>query len=95
MLRILEVPELSRESHPELFSGLEVIADEFPHGWSVIVRPGDDLFLEIDLTAPSGQRRKRLLKDQTASGIQTVLRRLLREAQEIERLVDGVLAAHK
>jgi hypothetical protein len=95
MLRIIEVPELSRESHPELFSGLDVIADEFSNGWSVIVAPGNDVFLEIELTAPSGQRRKRLLKDQTASGIQTVLRRLQQEAQEIERLLDAALAALK
>jgi hypothetical protein len=95
MLRILEVPEISRGSHPGLFTGLEVIADEFESGWSVIVTPGNDVFLEIEVKAPSGQTRKRLLKDQTASGVQTVMRRLQQEAQEIERLLDAALAAHK
>jgi hypothetical protein len=92
MLRIVEVPGISKAGHPDLFGGLEAMAGEFPNGWFVIVTPGNNVFLEVKLTAPSGQSRKRLLKDQTALGVQTLLRRLHLEAKAIQHALRSALA---
>jgi hypothetical protein len=45
MLRIVQVPGISKESHPDLFDGPEAIAGEFPNGSFVVVTPGNNVFL--------------------------------------------------
>jgi hypothetical protein len=58
MLKIVEFAEVSKETHPDLFRGIEAIAKEFPNGWSATITTGDTVFLEIKLTAPAGNSRR-------------------------------------
>lgn len=66
---------VSKETHPEVFRGIEAIASEFPDGWYVHLIAGDDTdLLEIKLT---GHSHLRLVAErQTSEDVQKGLRDL-------------------
>jgi predicted ATPase len=65
---------VSKETHPQIFDGIEAISEEFPDGWLVHLTPGSRDSIEVKLTA---QRRQMLEgEDETKQGIQKVLRRM-------------------
>ena len=65
---------VSKETHPEVFRGIEAIASEFPDGWYVHLIAGDTDLLEIKLTAHS--RLKLVAERQTSEDVQKALREL-------------------
>jgi len=65
---------VSKQTHPQIFQGIDAISNEFPDGWHVHLVPGNSDSLEIKLTA----QRCYVLEaaDQTVTGVQKVLRKL-------------------
>jgi hypothetical protein len=95
VLKIVESAEVSKETHSDLFRGIEAIAKEFPNGWSVAITTGDTVFLEIKPTAPAGNSRRTPLKKETALGVQKALGKLREEALEIQRAFRSVTSSQQ
>jgi hypothetical protein len=65
----------SKETHPEVFRGIEAVASEFPDGWSVHLIPDISTdILVIRLTADSSHKLP--AEKQTTENVQNALRQM-------------------